>query len=293
MKILFIGAVNFSADALRKLIGMQANVGGVCTLSYSRVNSDHCDLTPIARDANIPCRITPDLNDETVIQWICEINPDIIFCFGWSRLIRKPLLNIPRLGVIGFHPAALPANRGRHPLIWALVLGLKETASTFFFMNEGADSGDILSQVRIPIDDADNAATLYSKVTDAAIQQIEDFLPKLAAGSMCRIPQDPRLANTWRKRGISDGRIDWRMSAHVIHNLVRGLTRPYIGAHFEHEGQSISVWRTSIEASCPVNLEPGKILKVDSGGVVVKTGDGAIRILSYDPEILLRVGSYL
>ena len=293
MKILFIGAVDFSAHALHKLINMQSNVVGVCTLSHSSFNADHCDLTPIARDANIPSRITPNINDENVIQWIRERDPDVIFCFGWSRLIGKPLLGIPKLGVVGFHPAALPANRGRHPLIWALVLGLKETASTFFFMDEDADSGDILSQVKVSIDDADDAGSLYSKVTDIAIKQIEHFLPKLAAGAVCRIPQDARVANTWRKRGPLDGRIDWRMSAHAIHNLVRGLTKPYVGANFNHEDQSIKVWKTSIEASCPANLEPGKVLKVDSLGVVVKTGDYAIRLLNYEPKITLSVGSYL
>lgn len=293
MKILFIGAVDFSAHAVLKLINMQANVVGVCTLSHSSFNADHCDLTPIARDANIPSRITPNINDGDVIRWIRERDPDVIFCFGWSRLIREPLLGIPKLGVVGFHPAALPANRGRHPLIWALVLGLKETASTFFFMDEGADSGDILSQVKVSIDDTDDAGTLYSKVNEIAIQQIEYFVPKLAAGAVCPIPQDARVANTWRKRGPLDGRIDWRMSAHAIHNLVRGLTKPYVGAHFNHEDQSIKVWKTSIEASCPANLEPGKVLKVDSLGVVVKTGDCAIRLLNYEPKIPLSVGSYL
>lgn len=293
MKILFIGAVDFSAYALRKLINMQANVVGVCTLSHSSFNADHCDLTPIARDANIPCRITPNINDDNVIQWIRERNPDVIFCLGWSKLIREPLLNMPKLGVVGFHPAALPANRGRHPLIWALVLGLKETASTFFFMDEGADSGDILSQVKVPIDETDDAGTLYSKVTDIAIQQIEDFVPKLAIGKVSRQPQCAQVANVWRRRSPADGRIDWRMSAQAIHNLVRGLTKPYIGAHFDHEGQSIKVWQTSIEASCAANLEPGKILKVDSLGVVVKTGDCAIRLLNYDPKITWSAGSYL
>lgn len=293
MKILFIGAVDFSANALRKLINMQADVVGVCTLSYSICNADHRDLTPIARDANIPCRYMPDMNDVNIIQWIRERDPDVIFCFGWSRLIREPLLGIPKLGVVGFHPAALPANRGRHPLIWSLVLGLKETASTFFFMDRGVDSGDILSQAKVPIYDTDDAQILYSRVTDIAIQQIEEFVPKLAIGTVCRVPQDARLANSWRKRGTFDGRIDWRMSSQAIHNLVRALTKPYVGAHFYHEDQSVTVWKTSIEASCPSNLEPGKVLEVDSLGIVVKTGDCAIRLLNYEPKIVLSIGSYL
>ena len=60
------------------------------------------------------------------------MRPDIIFCFGWSRLIKEELLKIPKKGVVGYHPAMLPKNRGRHPLIWALALGIKTTGSTFF-----------------------------------------------------------------------------------------------------------------------------------------------------------------
>ena len=68
------------------------------------------------------------------------------------------------MGVIGYHPAALPKNRGRHPLIWALVLGLKKTASSFFIMDERADSGDVISQEEIIINDDDDASSLYAKM---------------------------------------------------------------------------------------------------------------------------------
>lgn len=78
-----------------------------------------------------------DINDNSSVKFIRECNPDIIYCFGWSQLIKSEILNIPKLGVIGNHPAELPKNRGRHPIIWALALGLKQTASTFFIMNEG------------------------------------------------------------------------------------------------------------------------------------------------------------
>ena len=146
MRVLFIGAVEFSYRALKELIDMQVHLVGVCTLDQSTFNSDHVNLRPIADKKNIPVRYTPDINSESNLCWIQDLKPDVIFCFGWSRLIQKDLLDLPNLGVIGFHPAALPANRGRHPIIWALVLGLQETASTFFFMDEGADSGDIISQ---------------------------------------------------------------------------------------------------------------------------------------------------
>jgi methionyl-tRNA formyltransferase len=293
MRILFIGAVAFSAQALRELIAMRAEVVGVCTLKESKFNSDYEDLTPIAEQAGIPVRYTPDVNSVQNLAWVRELKPDVIFCFGWSRLLHSPLLRLPPLGVVGFHPAALPANRGRHPLIWALVLGLKETASSFFFMDEGADSGDLLSQVNIPIDPIDDASSLYQRVTDTAMEQLRDFVPRLAAGEIQRTPQDHQLANAWRKRGIADGRIDWRMAAEGIHNLVRGLTRPYVGAHFDYAEQQIKVWKTEVHLDAPLNLEPGKVLAVDNSAVLIKTGFGAIRLLDYAPKIQLKLGEYL
>lgn len=293
MRILFIGSVKLSGYVLQELITMQAGVVGVCTLAESKFNSDHCDLTTIAYNASIPVRYTPEINEPEVLNWIMSLRPDVIFCFGWSRLIKSPLLNLPRLGVIGFHPAYLPANRGRHPLVWALVLGLEETASTFFFMDQNADSGDILSQKKININLTDNALTLYAKITEAALEQIRDFVPRLIDGNFNRQPQDHRKANMWRKRGLADGRIDWRMAAISIHNLVRGLTRPYIGAHFDYNNQAIKVWRSEIVVDVPLNIEPGKVLQVDTHGVLVKAGIDAILLCEIDPKIEILADSYL
>lgn len=293
MRILFIGAVAFSAHALRELLAMHAEIVGVCTLTQSAFNADHVDLTPIAEQAGVPVRNTPDLNIPEVLDWIRERQPDVIFCFGWSRLIRNHLLSLPPLGVIGFHPAALPANRGRHPLIWALVLGLPETASTFFFMDEGADSGDILSQVSVSIAPEDDAGRLYQRITEVAMKQIRDFVPRLAEGNFLRQPQDHHAANVWRKRSPADGRIDWRMAATSIHNLVRGLTRPYVGAHFDWAGKEIKVWRAEVEPDVPMNIEPGKILAVDARGVLIKAGVDAVRLLETEGEFCLEVGAYL
>lgn len=293
MRILFIGAVAFSAQALHELIAMRAKVVGVCTLKESEFNADHEDLTPIAEQAGIPVQHTPNVNSTNSLAWIRGLKPDVIFCFGWSRLLNSSLLRLPQLGVIGFHPAALPENRGRHPLIWALVLGLKDTASSFFFMDEGADSGDLLSQVIVPINPTDDASSLYQRVTDTAMEQLHDFVPRLAAGEIQRSPQDHQLANVWRKRGVEDGRIDWRMAAESIHNLVRGLTRPYVGAHFDYAEQQIKVWKTAIEQEAPVNFEPGKVLAVDDSSILIKTGDCAIRLLEYAPKIQLKPGDYL
>ena len=90
------------------------------------------------------------------------------------KFIKKNILNLTPMGVLGFHPTKLPQNRGRHPLIWALALGLKKVPQ-HFFMDEGADSGDILSQKDFDISHNDDAKTLYDKVVEIALEQIAQF----------------------------------------------------------------------------------------------------------------------
>ncbi|NHQ59215.1 formyl transferase [Chlorobium sp. BLA1] len=293
MRIVFIGTVEFSRQALEKLFSIGAEIVGVCTLSESGFNSDHVDLAPLCKKKGIPCYNALDINSLEVLNWISSKTPDILFCFGWSRLLKTALLQLAPLGVIGFHPAALPKNRGRHPLIWALVLGLDKTASTFFFMDEGADTGDILSQREVCIDPFDDAASLYAKVTKTALVQIEEFLPQLSAGSFVRSKQTGGQANTWRKRSYADGRIDWRMTALSIYNLVRGLTRPYPGAHLVVDGQEIKVWKTAVVKDDGQNIEPGKIIAYSGVSPVVKCGQDAICLLSTEPSFQPIVGSYL
>ena len=166
MRILLIGTVRFSELALNQLINMGTNIVGVCTSKEIGINSDHVNLRTLANKYNIPCLETSDTNDPNSLSWIKARQPSVIFCFGWSKIIGKDLLKIPKIGVIGFHPAALPFNRVRHPIIWALVLGLTETASTFFFMDKDFDSGDILSESIIKIHQSDDANILYNKICE-------------------------------------------------------------------------------------------------------------------------------
>ena len=293
MKILFIGAVEFSYKSLEKLIELNAEIVGVCTKKVSNFNSDFADLTPLCNKANIPLKYVDNINSNENIDWIRSLSPDIIFCFGWSNLIKKDLLGLPKMGVVGYHPALLPKNRGRHPLIWALALGLNVSGSTFFFMTEGADDGDILSQEEVEIFYEDDAKSLYNKVSNIALKQIETFLPKLQNNSFKTIKQNNDLANVWRKRGKVDGKIDFRMTSRAIYNLVRALTKPYVGAHVEYNGQDVSIWKIEEVEFDQNNIEFGKVLENDGKSIVVKTYDKAIKIIDHDFKELPKVGEYI
>lgn len=293
MRILFIGAVEFSKKTLEKLLSIQANIIGVCTKEKSDFNSDFADLTPLCITNQIMYKYVDDINSEENISWIRTLSPDIIFCFGWSSLIKTKLLNLAPMGIVGYHPSKLPNNRGRHPLIWALALGLKESASTFFFMQEGVDNGDILSQMDFKIEYEDDAQTLYNKVTSIALTQIEQFLPELENKTFITISQDHNIANTWRKRGKPDGKIDFRMGSEAIYNLVRALTKPFIGAHLTYNGDDVAIWKVEVIRSNQHNIESGKVLESNDNYLVIKTYNGAIKIINHEFKVLPKVGEYL
>ena len=293
MKIVFIGNVLFSKYALEKVIELGGNVVGIVTKEKSSFNSDFVDLSEIAKKNNIDYLYVENINEAKNVEWIKNKKPDVIFCFGFSSLIKKEILEIPKLGVVGFHPTKLPQNRGRHPLIWALVLGLKKSASTFFFMDEGADSGDILSQREFEIFYEDDATSLYKKVTNIALSQIKDFLPELEKRTYTRIKQDNIKANYWRKRNKRDGVIDFRMDSYNIYNLVRALTKPYVGAHLVYNDKEIKIWKVKEEKCNLYNIEPGKILEVIDNTILVKCGKDAIRIIEHEFDDLPKIGEYL
>ena len=294
MKIVVVGAVQFTQAMLETIFETNHQTVGIITSRRAGINSDYVDLVPFCVEHSIPVHQTDDINASETIEWVEAKLADVVLCLGWSRLIKQGMLSATPLGVIGYHPALLPKNRGRHPLIWALALGLEETGSTFFFMDEGADSGDVLSQSIIKIDDEDDAAKLYSKMIITARKQLVEFLPKLTDKSYTRTPQDHQQANTWRKRGMKDGEIDWRMGARTIFNLIRSLSHPYVGAHFMHMGKEYKVWSSSVEEhQTDLNIEPGKVLAQECGVTKIKCGDGCINLHKVDPPFQVYEGSYL
>jgi methionyl-tRNA formyltransferase len=297
--VFFIGCVQSSEVALRALLARpEIAVFGVLTLRSSNYNSDFVDISGIASDFDVPVHYAEETDKQALTALLTKYGAKIVFTIGWSRLLEMDILGIPTHGVVGFHPAALPQNRGRHPLIWALALGLEKTASTLFVMDEGADSGPILSQKEVKITQKDDAKSLYEKVLAVLPEQIDGVVDQLVSGNLRAVPQDELKATTWRKRAALDGLIDWRMSAEAIFNLTRALTHPYVGADFRYGERLVKLWRCEIvTGSIPRNVEPGKILRIDASGPVIKTGmsayGGAVRLLDIGDCPELHQGDYL
>lgn len=295
MKILFIGCVESSARFLKSLTENNAEIVGVITKEKSSFNSDFVDLAPICLKYNIPYIYVDNVNEEKSVEFIKNTAADIGYCLGWSQLVKGEVIDLFPKGMIGYHPAELPNNRGRHPIIWALALGLSRTASTFFRLDKNADTGDILSQKIVDVTYEDDANSLMEKLLDEGAIQITELTKEIEAGKIISKAQEKEDGNSWRKRGRLDGQIDWRMSSRSIYNLVRSLSKPYVGAHFMYKNQEIKVWKVKeiVNDGEYENIEPGKVLDVKENSFVVKSGDNLVEVLDYDGHLDIHKGDYL
>jgi methionyl-tRNA formyltransferase len=297
VRIVLIGTVAFTRRCLEEIVEAGAQVAAVLTLAPEQAvfNSDYVDLEPNARAHGIPVHRIRRTADTETIDLLQSLAPDVIFVFGWSQLLPPELLVLPPLGCIGTHPALLPHGRGRHPIVWTLVEGLERSGLTFFYLDEGADTGDILWQGAFDVTLEDDAATLYAKIEEEAARGIREFLPQLAAGSAPRTPQDDTQATVWRKRTDEDRRIDWNAPSLVTYNLVRALTHPYVGATTTAAGGGVElvVWRARLLEGPSAAAAPGTVLAERGGGVEVRTGDASLLLVEVDPSGALRPGDVL
>lgn len=178
------------------------------------------------------------------VDEIRDLRPEVLFVVGFSQIIPQALLDVPPLGVIGFHSAVLPGRRGCSPLIWAVVDGLTETGVTMFYMDAGIDTGDIVGTRSFPIEPDDHAADVLRKADDATIDLLRSHLDGVLDGTAPRTSQLGAASTYTRKRTPADGEIDWSRPAREIVDLVRALAPPYPGAHtFGGDGVPIVIER--------------------------------------------------
>lgn len=293
MRVVLIGEVQFSYAMFREILASSLEVVGVCTRRGSARGSDKIDLGSYADAAGVAWKAVDSINDLEAMEWLKSLDPDVLLCLGWSEIIRREVLSICPGRVIGYHPTALPRHRGRHPLIWTLALGLRQTASTFFIMNEGADAGDIISQEPISVDDDDYAIDLYRKVIDVACKQMRCICDQLVSNRLVGTAQDSSQASYWRRRNDRDGVIDWRMSSSTIRNLVRALSDPYPGAMFRVQDEMFACRRARVIPWGSVDVEPGKVLAISETALVVKTSNGAVELSDLSGMPPVGEGDYL
>ena len=244
-RIAFVGCVEEGRRSLQTLLDLNAEVVGVFTLrpDLAAGVSGAVPWEELASTHRIPLHYVRNINDPDAVATMRELAPDLVFCVGWTQLLRHEILRLPRLGCVGFHASPLPRYRGRAPVNWAIIHGEKETGNTMMRLDEGVDTGDIIAQRRFPIDDDDTCATIYDKVARSEDEMIREVLPLLREARMPRTPQDHAQATVMPRRRPADGVIDWNRTTKQLHDWVRALTHPSPGAFTFVQGARVLVWK--------------------------------------------------
>lgn len=277
-RIALIGSVGSSLRTLRSLLHHGARVVGVLGLAEeasARV-SGYCRLDGVAHEAGVPYREFVRINEPEVGTILRSWAPDLLFVAGLSQLVRREILEIPRLSCVGFHPTRLPEGRGRAPIAWIILDGVP-AAATFFVLEETADSGPILAQEPFDVAPEDHAGEVLEKMESAIDRALENWLPGLLAGEWHPTPQDKALATFYGRRTAADGLIDWQRPAREIVDLVRAASRPHPGAYTYVEQRRLVVWRAAAEEVLPHRGAVGRILATDpSRGLLVQANPGLV-----------------
>ena len=269
MKIAFCTCVQIGKSCIEAVLSIGGHFDLFLTLHdhKSIKKSGRIYLDEIAKTTNTPLLKLNHINDPVVANILLKYEIDWLFIIGWSQIASVELISIPHKGIIGAHPTLLPKGRGRAAIPWAIIKGLDKTGVTFFKIDEGVDTGEILDQIEIPISKYENATSLYDKVNTAHVDLIKQIWPKLIKGSIDGIKQDETLATYWEGRTSADGELLQSMSVFEVDKLVRATTHPYPGAFIKlDEIKKLIIWRGSIQRindSKEINFSDGTYFASD------------------------------
>ena len=257
MRIVFFGASELGYHCCEKILAMKQNVVGIFTMPRI-FNISYSPDKPVN---NILHRDFYELGDKHGIPVVCvekkmieyrdtlsSMHPDLILVIGWYYMIPKSIRDIAPLGCAGIHSSLLPKYRGGAPLVWAIINGEKEAGVSFFYMDEGVDTGDIIGQGAFSIEETDTIREVLLKAENAALHLLEEFIPKMAEGTAPRVQQNHNEASIFHQRTPEDGLIDWTWEKEKIQNFIRAQTRPYPGAYTIIGDKKVTIWDAKIEA---------------------------------------------
>lgn len=289
LKIVFFGTPEFAVASLDKLVMGGYNVAAVVTMPDKPAGRGQqilqSDIKKYAIAHNLPVLQPEKLKAEDFVDELRRINADLFIVIAF-RMLPEVVWQMPKYGTFNLHASLLPKYRGAAPLNWAVINGDTETGVTTFFLKHEIDTGDIIQQKRITIEDSDNAGTVHDKLMTLGADMVIETVDAIIAGTVTTIPQDqlckgatPTPAPKIFKETCH---IDWNNPAEKIHNLVRGLS-PYPAAWstFKKDGKEhqLKIFETAITGMQANGAKPGAV-KTDKNNIYVACSDNYLQILS-------------
>lgn len=279
MRIVFMGTPDFAVPSLEALVAAGHEVCGVFCQPDKPVGRHQNKLQPpavkvCAQSHDIPVFQPTKLRDGTALAQLQELNPELIVVAAYGRILPDDILALPPKGCINVHSSLLPKYRGAAPINWAVVNGDKETGVTIMYMATELDAGDIIDQVKTPIDPDENVEAVHDRLAQLGGKLLVKVVTDIAAGTAKRTPQDHSQATLAPMLSRALSPIDWSRSAKEIHNQVRGLT-PWPATSTDILGDTIKVFAVE-EPGIGTGKAPGTVIAANKAGIDVACGDGKV-----------------
>ncbi|ENH98287.1 methionyl-tRNA formyltransferase Fmt [Gracilibacillus halophilus YIM-C55.5] len=282
--IIFMGTPDFAVPVLEKMIDHGYQIDLVVTQPDRKKGRKKILTPPPVKEAAVNKQI-PVFQPERIKDDFSEIeklNPDLIVTAAFGQLLPKALLDIPRFGCINVHASLLPELRGGAPIHHAILQGKEKTGITLMYMAEKLDAGDIIAQREVDISEDDHVGHLHDKLSTIGAQLLVDTLPDIFAGTNQRVKQDDQKATYAPNITRDEEQIDWSQPMQTVYNQIRGL-HPWPVAYTKWRGDTMKVWEAQ-KYSETFDFQPGEIVKIDSDGFVVTTGDQqGVKIVTLQP----------
>ncbi len=289
LRVIFMGTAELACASLTALCNSpELNVIAVVT-QPDRPKGRDLKLQPsavkeLALQKNLPVLQPEKARQESFVQTLRDLRPDLIVVAAYGQILPQSILDLPRLGCLNVHTSLLPKYRGAAPIQWAILNGDAETGVTIMKMDAGLDTGDMLLQVKTPIEPSDDAQILHDRLARLGADALLQTIHLLVKGEIT--PQKQPEGSTYaRKINKEDGRIDWTKSAIELWNQIRAFT-PWPGAFTfqfaEPKPRMLKIWKAA--PILDLSGSPGQILRADKDGIVVACGSGALKILALQRE---------
>ena len=274
MKIVFMGTPDFAVGALEALVEAGHEVVAVVTQpDKPKGRGKEMQQTPVKACAvkhNIEVFQPIKIKTPEAVEVLKGYEAELFVVAAFGQILSKEILDMPKYGCVNIHASLLPKYRGAAPIQWAILDGEKETGVTIMQMNEGLDTGDMLTKVVVPIEDTDTGESLFDKLAEAGAKLLIETIPQIEAGTLEPEPQDDSLSTYAKMIKKEMGLIDWKREALVLERLVRGMNSwPSAYTHFQ--GKTLKVWEAEVE-TCEAQAVPGSVVEVTKNSIKVQTG---------------------
>lgn len=288
MKVLFWGTPDFAVPSLRALDDEGFRVLAVVT-QPDRPAGRGRRLKPsavkeLAADLNLPVLCPERPSTPAFVEEIRALQPDVSVVAAYGHILKREVLDVPRLGSINVHASLLPELRGAAPVNWAIVRGHERTGVTIMRMVEAMDAGPVIHQVTEPILAGETATDLAVRLSELGAEALVEALALMAAGQAEEVEQDHEAATFAPKVGRETARIAWDRPAGEVALHIRGMDA-VPGAWSMLGGAAVKLFRPAVpDGPGKVGPAPGTVTAVDPGvGITVATGAGDVVVREVQP----------